>query len=136
MEASVGYWRPEPVKWKVRRHRGRPGDKRVGSEEASLQRLLRGPPCSSPPCCSVAEGWLASMGWLASGFPLEGHWCYVCRDCPGSVLCSTDMQCAIFMYFHTSKYSLVPHQLSLSTPASPFHSFLFWLQAILRANIF
>ena len=29
----------------------------------------------------VATRRLASTGWLASGGPLEGHWCYVCGSC-------------------------------------------------------
>ena len=31
-------------------------------------------------CHPVAEGWLASMGWLASRSPLECRWCYVCGE--------------------------------------------------------
>ena len=46
---------------------------------ASLSRPAGGPPCGPPLCHPVAEGWLASMGWVASGGPLEGRWCYVCR---------------------------------------------------------
>ena len=39
-----------------------------------------GPPCSAPLSHPVDEGRLASMGRLSSGHPLEGRWCYVCRD--------------------------------------------------------
>ena len=59
---------------------GGSGDAWVGPEEASLWRPSRGPPCSPPLCHSVAERQLVSIGWLASGGPLEGHWCYVCRE--------------------------------------------------------
>ena len=70
---QIGYWRPEPVKWKVRWHRGGSEDKRVGSEEASFQRPSVGPPCRTPLCHPVAERQ------LATGAPLKGRWCYVCR---------------------------------------------------------
>ena len=69
------------MKWKVRRQRGGSGDKRVDSEEASLWRPFGGPPCSPPLCHPVAEGQMVSMWWMASGGPLEGRCCYVCRDC-------------------------------------------------------
>ena len=49
-----GCWRPEPVTWNMRRHRGGSGDKRVGSEKASLQR-----PSGDPPCCP----WPPWGGW-------------------------------------------------------------------------
>ncbi len=51
----------------VKSHRGGSGDKRVGSEEASLWTSNGGPPCSPPLCHPVAESRLASMGWLDSG---------------------------------------------------------------------
>ena len=79
---QVGCWRLEPVKQKVRRHTGGSGDKSVNSEEASLQRLSGGPPCSPPLYHPVAERQLASMGWLASRGPLEGHWCYMLVGLP------------------------------------------------------
>ena len=60
--------------------RGRSGDKRVGSEEASLQRPCGGLPCSPPLCHPMTEGQLSSMGWLSSRGPLKSCWCYVCRD--------------------------------------------------------
>ena len=64
---KVGYWRPEPGKWKIRRHREGSGEQRVGSEMASPQRLSEDLPRSSPLCHPVAEWRLASTGWLASG---------------------------------------------------------------------
>ncbi len=33
---QVGSWRPEPVKWKIRKHRGGAGEGGIGTEEASL----------------------------------------------------------------------------------------------------
>ena len=59
--------------WKVRRHRGGFGDKRVGSEKAGLWRPSWCPPCRPLLCHPVAERRLASEG------PLEGHWWYVRR---------------------------------------------------------
>ncbi len=43
-----GCWRPELVKQNIRWHRGGSRYKRVGSEEASLWRPSRSPPCSPP----------------------------------------------------------------------------------------
>ena len=62
---------------RTRRHRGGPGDKNVGSEVASLWR---------PSLQLTSEGQLVSRGWLASGGPLEGHWCCVCREVSASVI--------------------------------------------------
>ena len=84
---------PEPVKQKVRRHKGGSGDKRVGSVEASLQRPSRGPPRSPPLCHSVAESRLASMEWLASGGPLEDRWCCLCGKTPHSIAMQFDCVC-------------------------------------------
>ena len=49
---QVGYWRPEPVKLKIRGHRGGSGKQRVGLGEVSLQRhtqILTLQPTSVPP---------------------------------------------------------------------------------------
>ncbi len=81
---QVGCWMSDPVKWKDSRHRGGSVDNRVGSEEASLQRPSIGPRWSTPLFHPVYEGWLPSIGWLASGEPLEGHWCDVFRVCTDS----------------------------------------------------
>ncbi len=45
-------------------------DKCVGSEEASFE--TPSPPCSPPLCHPVAEGLLASIGWLALWRPSGG----------------------------------------------------------------
>ncbi len=45
---KVGYWRPEPVKHEIRRHRAGSGDKRVGLVVASLSRPTL-QPSSVPP---------------------------------------------------------------------------------------
>ena len=58
----VGWWRPEPVKWRIRRYRGGSGDKKVSTEEATLQRPSRGPHCSPPLCHPVTEGQPATTG--------------------------------------------------------------------------
>ena len=76
---QVSCWRPKPVKWKISGHRGGQGDKRVGSEVASLWQPAGSPPCSPSLCHAMDEGWLAAMGWLSScGLPAS-CWCYLCR---------------------------------------------------------
>ena len=59
------------MKQKVRRHRGGSGDGRGGPLEVHLAAHL---------CATLAEKELATMGWLATGSPLEGRWWYICRD--------------------------------------------------------
>ena len=77
---QVSCWRPEPVKWKVRRRRGGSGGQKSRlrggqASEALCRPTLR--PSSVPPS---GQGLAGLHGWLASGGPLEGYWCYVCRD--------------------------------------------------------
>ena len=54
-------------------------DQTVGSDEASLQRSSRRPPCKPLPYHPVTERQLASMGRLSSVGALEGRCCYVCK---------------------------------------------------------
>ena len=59
------------MKWKISRHRGGSGDKRAGSEVASIHKSTLQPPKFHP----VAEGRLVSTRWLASRGPPEGRLC-------------------------------------------------------------
>ncbi len=73
-----GYWRPEPVKRNVRRHRTRPGGERVGSEEGSLWK----------PSEAHLAAQLCATQWMRAGLhgvaglwgPLKGCWGYVFRE--------------------------------------------------------
>ncbi len=72
---QVGYWRPEPVKWKIRRHRGGLGKQCIGSEEVSFTRPSRDPRetdlvaqlCTIP---WVRGDWPPQQG-RSTGWPLE-----------------------------------------------------------------
>ena len=55
------------MKWKVERHRGGSGDKRVGSEEAKLLRLSGDPLCRATSVLPSGRESVASIGWLTSG---------------------------------------------------------------------
>ena len=113
---QAGCWRSEPVKHKIRRHRGGSGDKRAGSEVAILPRPSGGPLCNPPLCHPVAEGWLASTGWLASGDRLEGRGSYVCRKW----LTSTSQHHKISYKHRTSgPPENLPRPVTLWRPADP-----------------
>ena len=88
---QVGCWRLKPVRQNISRHRGGREDKRVGSVAACRQRSAGGPPCNPPLSHPVGEGQLADQWQLASGGPLVGRWCYICRVFTFEVLKSKDM---------------------------------------------
>ena len=76
---------PKPVKWNISRHRGGQEDKRVDSVVACHWWSAGGPPCNPPLSHPVGEGRLANQWRLASGSPLVGHLCYVCRGSAGQL---------------------------------------------------
>ena len=63
MEASSWLLEARTMKWKVGRHRGGSGDKRVGSEEAA----------SEPSEAHLAVNVCATQ-WLRGGWPPWGGW--------------------------------------------------------------
>ena len=67
----------------------------------SLQGPSGGPPCSQLMRQLVAERCLACTGTLASGDPLEGRWCYVCREgCGPRTLTSTQVCTGWISHFY------------------------------------
>ena len=54
-------------------------DSEVGSVVACHWQAAGRPPCKSTLSHPVGEGRLADQGWLATGGPPAGRWCYVCR---------------------------------------------------------
>ena len=71
---EVGRWRPATVKQKIRRHRGGSRIKKW----AQRRQASRGPLGAHLATHLCGIQWL--RGWLASGGPLGGRWCYVCRE--------------------------------------------------------
>ena len=92
------------MKQKERCRGGGSVEKGVGSEQASLKRPSRGPPCSPNLCHPVAETQLAPMEGLASLGPLEGRWCYVCR---AGLRVSCNKYCEVYQEFFDFQFPSV-----------------------------